>query len=137
MGKVDQLRALRENLIHRRPGISAVSKPDGRSIAKRRADTPSIAVFAATIAENAQAADIKPQPLRKAKPDVTDAMKSRLRRLGLTLAEFSTLTGTPKRTVEEWSRHDNTPGWVDVTLLILERSADALTILRTCHQPKD
>jgi hypothetical protein len=35
----------------------------------------------------------------------------------------------PLRTVEEWSRKNSFPGWVDTLLFVLESSGDALTII--------
>ena len=112
MSKVEQLRVLRE----------------ARALSARKhgANTTATAVPAATVAVPERAAKIK----TAATVVSGSEFKSRVRRLGITLATFASHTGTPKRTVEEWSRGASSmPGWVDAMLHILESSGDAVTIL--------
>lgn len=112
MSKVDQLRALRESR--------------AASARKHGGNTTAIAELAATAAVSRHAAKVK----TAAAVVSGSEFKSRVRRLGMTLATFASHTGTPQRTVEEWSRGASPmPGWIDVMLYILESSGDALTII--------
>lgn len=111
MSKVEQLRAMRE----------------ARAVSARKhgVNTTVVAVSAATAAVSEHAAKVKTATAVVSGSE----FKSRVRRLGMTLASFAICTGTPQRTVEEWSRGASPmPGWIDSMLYILESSGDALTI---------
>lgn len=130
ISKAAQLRELRERAHRSMRAMADRGAGENASVTNPRENTTVLAVATATVAENMPST--REQKLKTARAAVAgDVLKNRLRHVGLSLSAFAELTGTPKRTVEDWSRGATpTPGWVDAKLWILEGSVDALRILQ-------